>query len=277
MHRWKVRRTPMRSRIWLPVGVLVVATAVFGLPATALAQPVTTHAAGGPVLASGGPASGSKAKKKPALPKTAKPSVAKSCGTAKPGYATCFALRRTDIAARSGLSLTDTPDGYGPADLHSAYALPDNGGAGQTVAIVDAFDDPTAEADLAVYRAQFGLPECTTANGCFRKVDQRGGTSYPPANENWAGEISLDLDMVSAAAPAAHILLVEADDNAVANLAIGVDQAVAMGAKYVSNSYGSSYTSTPGSGEDASEVTDFDPHYNHPGVAVVASSGDDDF
>ncbi len=182
MHKWKVRRTPMRSRIWLPVGVLVVATAVFGLPATALAQTVTTQATTQAATpAPGGPASGAKAKKKPALPKTAKPSVAKSCGTAKAGYATCFALRRTDLAARSGLSLTDTPDGYGPADLHSAYGLPDNGGAGQTVAIVDAFDDPTAEADLAVYRAQFGLPECTTANGCFRKVDQRGGTNYPAA------------------------------------------------------------------------------------------------
>jgi N-acetylneuraminic acid mutarotase len=108
-------------------------------------------------------------------------------------------------------------------------------------------------------------------------VDQRGGTNYPAPNENWAGEISLDVDMVSAAAPAAHILLVEADDNSFVNLAAAVDQAVAMGAKYVSNSYGTSYTSVSGSGEDASEVTDLDPHYNHPGVAVVASSGDDDF
>ncbi len=135
-----------------------------------------------------------------------------------------------------------TPAGYGPADLHSAYNLPANGGAGQTVAIVDAFDDPNAEADLAVYRAQFGLPACTTANGCFRKVDQRGGTDYPPPNAGWAGEISLDLDMVSAVAPHAHILLVEADDNSIDNLGAAVDQAVALGAKYVSNSYGSGTT-----------------------------------
>ena len=167
--------------------------------------------------------------------------------------------------------------GYGPADLSSAYALPANGGAGQTVAIVDAFDDPNAEADLATYRAQFGLPACTTANGCFRKVDQRGGTNYPPPNAGWAGEISLDVDMVSAVAPAAHILLVEADDNGNDNLGAAVDEAVALGAKYVSNSYGTGYTSAPGSGEDPSEVTDGDPHYNHPGVAVVASTGDDDF
>src|SRR5689334_21257797 len=246
MHRWKVRRTPMRSRIWLPIGVLVVATAVFGLPATALAQTVTTHTTTTQATTAAG-----KAKKSPALPKTAKPSVAKSCGTAKPGYATCFALRRTDIPAQKNLAPNLVPDGNGPADLHSAYGLPSDGGAGQTVAIVDAFDDPTAEADLAVYRAQLGLHECTTANGCYRKVDQRGGTNYPPANQNCAGEISLDLDMVSATAPAAHMLLIEADDDAIANLAAGVDQAVAMGAKYVSNSYGSAYTSAPGSGEDA--------------------------
>ncbi len=98
MHRWKIRRTPMRSRIWLPVGVLVVATAVFGLPATAMAQTVTTQATT--------QANAAKATRSPALPKTAKPSVAKSCGSAKPGYATCFALRRTDIAARKGADRT---------------------------------------------------------------------------------------------------------------------------------------------------------------------------
>jgi subtilase family serine protease len=74
----------------------------------------------------------------------------------------------------------------------------------QTIAIVDALDDPTAEADLAVYRAQYGLSACTSANGCFRKVDQRGGTAYPRPDKGWAGEIALDLDMVSAAAPHAH-------------------------------------------------------------------------
>ena len=72
------------------------------------------------------------------------------------------------------------------------------GGTGKTVAIVDAYDDPSAEADLAVYRSTYGLPPCTTANGCFRKVDQNGGTAYPAANKGWAEEISLDLDMVSA-------------------------------------------------------------------------------
>ncbi|MCN9241028.1 carboxypeptidase regulatory-like domain-containing protein [Streptomyces sp. RY43-2] len=198
------------------------------------------------------------------------------CGTPKPGDVTCLALHRTDLAGTKGVR-SAAPSGWGASDLRSAYNLPNGGGAGRTIAIVDAFDNPTAEADLAVYRAQFGLPECTTANGCFRKVDQRGGTDYPTASSEWAGEISLDLDMASAAAPGAHILLVEADSAGFEDMGAAVDQAVAMGAQYVSNSYGSGYSSTPGSGEDPSEVTELDAHYNHPGVAMVASSGDSDY
>jgi N-acetylneuraminic acid mutarotase len=164
--------------------------------------------------------------------------------------------------------------GYGPADLVSAYNLPANGGAGQTVAIVDAYDDPNAEADLAVYRAQFGLPACTTADGCLHKAAQDGSTNYPVAEGGWAGEISLDLDMVSAVAPQAHILLVEANSDTSQDLGASVNEAVSLGAKYVSNSYGSGYDSTPGSGESTSDIADSEAYYEHPGVAIVASSGD---
>ncbi len=88
------------------------------------------------------------------------------------------------------------PPGFGPADLQSAYALPSStNGAGQTVAIVDAYDDKTAENDLGVYRAQFGLAPCTTANGCFKKVNQTGGSTPPAANASWGQEISLDIDL----------------------------------------------------------------------------------
>ncbi|MFF3874247.1 carboxypeptidase regulatory-like domain-containing protein [Streptomyces sp. NPDC001978] len=195
------------------------------------------------------------------------------CSTPKPGEFGCFALRRTGAPGKRAQSAPDfTPSGYGPADLQSAYNLSVSGGSGRTVAIVDANDDPTAEADLAAYRAQFGLPPCTTANGCFTKVSQRGGTDYPQPDEGWAGEISLDLDMVSATAPDAKILLVEADSPTEADLGAAVDEAVALGAKFVSNSYGTDYTE--GDGEDPSETTALDPHYNHPGVAMVASSGD---
>jgi subtilase family serine protease len=182
-----------------------------------------------------------------------------------PGFARCFAQVRTDV-----ISAAASPAGYHPSDLISAYKLPSaTRGTGQTVAIVDAFDDPNAEADLAVYRSTFGLAPCTTANGCFSKVDQNGGTSYPRSDSGWSDEISLDLDMVSAICPNCHILLVEANNNSLTNLALAVDRAATMGANAISNSYGG--------GESSTETTRSDPHYKHPGIAVTASTGDAGF
>ncbi|MEU5040117.1 S53 family peptidase [Streptomyces griseorubiginosus] len=163
-----------------------------------------------------------------------------------------------------------TPTGYGPTDLRAAYGLTAaaaSGGAGATVAIVDAYNDPNAEADLATYRSYYGLPACTTANGCFKKVSQTGSTTSLPAGDaGWSEEISLDLDMVSAIAPNAHILLVEATSPTMANLGKSVNEAVALGAKFVSNSYG---------GSESSSDTSYDSSYfNHPGVAITVSAGD---
>jgi subtilase family serine protease len=177
--------------------------------------------------------------------------------------ARCHSLIRVDNAGKPVAAIT--PSGYGPADLRAAYKLTGTGSASQTIAIVDAYDDPNAESDLAVYRSQFGLPACTTANGCFRKVDQSGGTSYPRGNQGWAEEISLDLDMASAICPNCHILLVEASTNSFANLSIAVDRAALMHATVISNSYGGS--------EYSSEVSD-QAHFNHPGIAITVSSGD---
>ncbi len=192
------------------------------------------------------------------------------CSTVtRPGWASCLSVVRTDVAGHKGLYAADaTPGGYGPNDLQDAYDLPSaTGGAGQTVAIVDAFDDPNVEADLQVYRAQYGLPECSTANGCFSKVNQQGQAgSYPAPNSGWAEEISLDVDMVSAICPSCHITLVEANDNQLDSLGTSVNTAVALGAKYVSNSYGGA--------EDPSETTLDAAYFDHPGVAVTASSGD---
>ncbi|HEY8852869.1 MAG TPA: S8 family serine peptidase, partial [Gemmatimonadaceae bacterium] len=191
---------------------------------------------------------------------------AKVCPSAAPGMARCHSLVRIDDF---GAPLPNaTPRGYTPADLLVAYNLDASGGAGQTIAIVDAFDDPNAEKDLAVYRNQFGLPPCPTTNGCFRKVDQNGGTSYPRGDMGWAEEISLDLDMASAICPKCNILLVEAKTNSFANLAAAVDRAATMGATVISNSYGGSEYS----GEVADQV-----HFNHPGVAITVSSGDNGY
>jgi subtilase family serine protease len=196
--------------------------------------------------------------------------TAHSCATAKAGFASCKAIVRTDLASTKASAKPTapnaTPAGYGPSSLQSAYNLPSaTAGAGRTVAIVDAYDAPTAEADLAVYRSQFGLPACTTANGCFKKIDQNGGTSYPRKDGGWAQEISLDIDMVSAICPNCHILLVEAKSSSFANLGAAVNRAAATpGVVAISNSYG---------GSDASDAN-YGSYYKHPGIAVTASSGD---
>ncbi|MDF3294198.1 putative Ig domain-containing protein [Streptomyces silvisoli] len=185
----------------------------------------------------------------------------------QPGQEACLAEVRTDVMQHLHLSPNATPSGYGPSDLQSAYNLPSaSAGSGQTVAIVDAQDDPNAESDLATYRSQYGLPACTTANGCFKKIDQNGGTNYPTADSGWAGEISLDVDMVSAICPQCHILLVEANSANMSDLGAAVNQAVAQGAKYVSNSYGGS--------EDSTDTSSDSQYFDHPGVAITVSAGD---
>ncbi len=192
----------------------------------------------------------------------------RSCADPAPKHVACLAETVNGIAQPSVTTAT-APPGYAPADLRAAYGLPSTGGAAATVAVVDAFDSPTAEADLATYRSQFGLPACTTANGCFRKVDQRGGTNYPGVDPShgWDQETAIDLDMVSAACPACRILLVESDDASLDNMGPAVDTAVSLGAQFISNSYGAQ----AGAGDDFSP---WEPDYNHPGVVVTAASGD---
>ena len=188
------------------------------------------------------------------------------CSAPQPGFRRCFALRRvTPVGTVSPLAVS----GYGPADIQGAYKLP-AAGAGRTVAIVDAYDLPTAEADLATYRSNFGLPPCTTANGCFRKINQNGGTTPPAANAGWGGEIALDIDMVSAACPQCKILLVEASSASIANLGIAVNQAASQpGVVAISNSYGGP--------ESSSDPSSDNLYYKHAGIAVTASSGDSGF
>ncbi|MGO9901167.1 MAG: hypothetical protein ACLP0J_16070 [Solirubrobacteraceae bacterium] len=161
------------------------------------------------------------------------------------------------------------PSPMTPAFLQQAYDLTylsQTAGVGDTVGIVDAYDDPDVEADLAVYRDEFGLPTCTTANGCFQKVNQRGHTSPMPAeNTEWEVEISLDVDAVSALCPNCHIVLVETNSSAWNDLFAGEKTAVAMGANQISNSYGGPL--------GPSWAVD----YSFPGVSVVAGTGDNGF
>jgi subtilase family serine protease len=182
------------------------------------------------------------------------------CRAARPGYAACMAVVRTNGGVRPAVS--GAPAGYGPADLRSAYGLSAAVGSGRTVAIVDAYDDPTAERDLQHYRATYHLPPCTSASGCLRKVSQTGDRrALPKPDAGWASEISLDLDMVSATCPACHILLVEANSPAMADLAAAVNYAARQHVAAISNSYG---------GPDAAQRA----AYDHPGIAITASAGD---
>jgi len=156
--------------------------------------------------------------------------------------------------------------GYSPLQVNSAYNL--NGtytGAGTTIALVDAYNDPTAASDFDTFSQQFGLPTIAGSCGCFTKVDQTGGTNYPRTNSGWALEISLDIEWAHAIAPQAHILLVEANSNSFANLLAAEDYATAH-AQAVSNSWGGS--------EFSSETSSsYDGHFNKP-VAITVSAGD---
>jgi subtilase family serine protease len=198
-----------------------------------------------------------------------------SCALPRAGHASCLAeLRANRLLLANGTQRpaagTSTTSGYIPSDLDSAYNLPSStAGSRQTVAIVDAFNDPAAAADLAVYRAAYGLPACTVASGCFMQLNQSGQTSpLPSTDTGWAQEESLDMDMVSAICPNCHIILLEASSASTANLAAAVNKAATLGATEISNSYG---------GNEASSETSMNSAYSHPGIAITASAGDNGY
>jgi len=198
-----------------------------------------------------------------ATPSNAAAQPQKVCGPAGIMMARCHALLSMNGA---GTFASSGPTGLSPATIKSVYNFPTSltAGAGKTIAIVDAYDDPTAESDLAVFSSQYGLPPCTTKNGCFAKVNQTGGTSYPRKNAGWALEISLDVQWAHAIAPGASILLVEATTNSFADLLAAEDYAKGH-AQYVSNSWGAS--------EFAGE-NNYDLHFSQSGVSFFVSSGD---
>jgi hypothetical protein len=180
------------------------------------------------------------------------PAGQRACTDFRPAYMHCEALIQKQ-------GVEPAVAGWGPADFQATYKLPSGTkGAGQVVAIVDAFDNPNVATDLAAYRTNFGLG---AAN--FTKYNQTGQTkNYPPGNIGWGVEIDLDVEMVSAVCPKCTIILIEANDNYTNNLYAAEQEAVTLGAHVVSNSWG-------GGGGSASGGA-----FNAAGVTYLASAGD---
>jgi subtilase family serine protease len=181
----------------------------------------------------------------------------------------CYAQAQSESSQIKSFA---APQGFGPADLKAAYHVKTLTANSQTVAVVDAYDYPNAESDLASYRSQFGLPPCTTANGCFRRLNQTGAASplpgAAPAGDDWTVEAALDLDMASAACPSCKLILVEAQDDVSDGLYVANDGAATAGATVVSNSWGGV--------EQGTEAT-LETHFTHTGVGYFASTGDSGF
>jgi hypothetical protein len=207
--------------------------------------------------------------------------TAPSCPAAAVGQVGCGALTTpgsstvTGSALRTGAAIdaaAAAPAGLAPVDVRGAYGLwasAITGGVGQTVAVVTAYDDATAESDITTYRSQYNLPACTTANKCFSKVDQNGGTNFPPAGPaGWSLATAQSLDMISAACPNCHILLVEAGSTAITDLGQAENEAVALGAKFVTNTW-----FTPEATFSTNEPAYDSQYFDHPGVAITAPDG----
>ena len=203
------------------------------------------------------------------------PALRAACPAPRPGYERCFALYRPQWAVNraiaAGLSspAAAQPKGWGPQSLVAAYKLPSEASSDQTVAISIAFDTPKLEQYLAMYRKHYGLPPCTTASGCFRKVNQHGLASpLPPSGvqSGWDLEATLDVSLISAACPHCKILVVEANDNSVVNLAATENTAARLGADVISNSYGSR--------ETGFTTQTLAKAYDHSNRTIVVSSGD---
>jgi subtilase family serine protease len=213
------------------------------------------------------------------------------CKAAKPGHATCFAIRRVEVAAGtpgalryelaggarpsdeiSGPAATIGPHGgLTPSDLATAYDFSSTAtGTGITVAIVDAYNDPNINADLQVFDKQYGLVTCSVANGCLKIVGQTGSTTVLPPDDTsgWSTEETLDVQTVHSVCQNCKIILIEASSTSNADLSTAENEAVTLGAKVISNSYG---------GAEAGSSASSAAPYNHPGVVIVASAGDDGY
>jgi hypothetical protein len=246
------------------------------------------------------------------------------CPAPAPGHATCLALALVAqtaqarahthplgvvaTAASSAPSPAAGDFGLRPQDVHSAYVLPTSASGTQTIALVDAYNDLNAERDLEAYSAEFGLPFCTTANGCFSKVNGNGESANLPfpqtpmsltaqetlcagseagettrkreereeacvaveEAQSWSVEISLDIETAHAVCQNCHIALVEATSSGYSDLESAEDAAASLRADEISNSWG-------GPECVAGEFVSDSSAFNHPGIVITASAGDDGY
>ncbi|MHB8490881.1 MAG: S53 family peptidase [Solirubrobacteraceae bacterium] len=209
-------------------------------------------------------------------------SVVPACGAPAPGRAGCLAVRLVGDSAAARMhtrplavaaphairaaSAAEGAFGLRPQDLRSAYSLPSEAPGVQTIAIVDAYNNPNIESDLAVYDREFGLPSCSAANGCLTIMNSAGQSAPLPAvSGEWSLEIALDVELAHATCQNCRILLVEAESNSDAALELAEDRAIAAGATEISNSWGG-----------PEPVTDSEA-FNHPGVAITAAAGDNGY
>jgi subtilase family serine protease len=249
----------VRRVLLIRQAVAVAAAAAAGvLSASAIASAATPNQAASHAAQAAQPA-------RPALPAGEQ----YVCPAVPTGQMTCMSIiTPTAISPNAAAAVPQASRPFGPSDLRKAYRLVTyaaHNARGRTVAIVDAFSDPHAAADLARYRKHFGLPACTRANGCLHIFNQSGASKpLPKQNNGWAVEEALDLDMVSAICPHCHIDLIEAKSAANTNLGIAENTA-ARKARYISNSWGNS--------EYQSENT-ANHYFKHPGHVVAFASGD---
>jgi Subtilase family len=233
------------------------------------------------------------------------------CSLPRPGHGACQSLRvvrrggaRPAFGVRRPGPAAEAPSpgeiGYTPEDLHIAYSLPASSEAAQTIAIVDAYNDPTAEADLKAFDEQFGLPACTEENGCFTQANEKGETGkaklpFPKTTseleaafgsgeeveeaeaeeaEGWGLEISLDIETAHAICQNCKIALVEGKDSSFESL-LNAEQAAAttLKASEISNSWGGAECQLGGGCASEEEATPFE----HPRTVITASAGDDGF
>jgi hypothetical protein len=210
--------------------------------------------------------------------------ISHACAAPKPGGAACAALVRVPVpaaaageagvrpyAAGDGSSESGPAGGLTPAQLAGVYGYePNAGGSGQTLAIVDAYDDPNIESDLQTFDQEYGISACTQANGCFRKLSETGSSTLLPEPDKtgWSLEISLDVEVAHSTCPQCKILLIEARNSSFKDLSRGVEEAAALGATEISNSYGGAEASL-GANELAA--------YDRPGVVVTAAAGDEGY